>query len=262
MVQFGRGIGAGGAKRRRWCVRDRGHHRDVVFAGKRQAAGDHLVEHDAERPDIGPHIAALADEMLRRHVGDGPDRRAGARQRRAAGQLGDAEVEELHLAAPRQHDVRRLDVAMNDVGVVRCRHRARHLHRDVERLVDRHRPAGDPLLQRLPFVVRHRQEHAAIWRLVDLVDRADIRMVERGGRLRLGDEPVAGVAILRRLDRQELQRNGASQPDVLGAVDDAHAAGTEALDDPIVRNGLADHQEGRPVPGEAGRAARILQNFR
>jgi hypothetical protein len=74
------------------------HHRNVVFAGKRQAAGDHLVEHDAERPDIGPHITALADEMLRRHVGDGPDRRAGARQRRAASQLGDAEVEELHLA--------------------------------------------------------------------------------------------------------------------------------------------------------------------
>ncbi len=124
-VQFRRGIGTGTAKRRRCCVRDRGHHRDLVFAGKRQAAGDHLVQHDAERPDIGPHIAALADEMLGRHVGDGADRRAGARQRRAAGQLGDAEVEDLHLAATREHDVRRLDVAMDDVGVVRGRDRAR-----------------------------------------------------------------------------------------------------------------------------------------
>jgi len=41
--------------------------------------------------------------------------------------------------------------------------------------------------------------------------------------------------------RQKLQRDEASKFGIFGFVDDAHAAATEFLDDPIVRNDAADH---------------------
>jgi len=42
----------------------------VVMVGDLDSnAGDHLVEHDAERPDVGPLVDRLALGLFRRHVG-------------------------------------------------------------------------------------------------------------------------------------------------------------------------------------------------
>jgi len=41
--------------------------------------------------------------------------------------------------------------------------------------------------------------------------------------------------------RQELQGDKATQFDILGLVDDTHAATAELLDDAVVRDGLPDH---------------------
>ena len=40
---------------------------------------------------------------------------------------------------------------------------------------------------------------------------------------------------------KELQRNRAIEPCILSLVDDAHAALAELFDDPVVADGLADH---------------------
>ena len=42
--------------------------------------------------------------------------------------------------------------------------------------------------------------------------------------------------------RQEFERNKAAELGVLGLVDYAHAAPAELFDDPVVRDGLADHK--------------------
>ena len=75
-------------------VRDR--HRAV--AGERHDAGEHLVEHDAERVDVGAGVDREALRLLGREVGGGPHDRAGAGEA-VAGAVGpgDAEVGDLHL---------------------------------------------------------------------------------------------------------------------------------------------------------------------
>jgi hypothetical protein len=52
--------------------------------------------------------------------------------------LGEAEIENLHLAVSPQHDVRRLQVAVDDAGVVSGLERVGNLRRQGERLVERH----------------------------------------------------------------------------------------------------------------------------
>jgi hypothetical protein len=97
---------------------------------------------------------------------------------RDVGELGDAEVENLHHAVVGHEHVRRLDVAVYDPSRVRFREPPRDLHRDPHRLANRERPARDTLLQCLPIVERHRQVELPIVSLADLVDRADVRVLK------------------------------------------------------------------------------------
>jgi len=98
----------------------------------------------------------------------------------------------------------------------------------------------DHVPQTLAFDALHRDEDLPVG-LVDLEYRADVGVAERGRRLGLMEEPRAGRSIARPLRRQELERHYPFELEVLGLVDDAHAALAELLDDPVVRDGLADH---------------------
>jgi hypothetical protein len=101
-----------------------------------RGAGEHLVERHAERP----HVAARVDgvrmaDLLGRHV-VGRSEHA-ALDRRAAGvraEFRDAEIEHLHelvaLGALDDEDVLGLEIAMDDVVVMRHLEGARALHRD------------------------------------------------------------------------------------------------------------------------------------
>ena len=108
------------------------------------------------------------------------------------------------------------------------------------------------VVQRLALEQLHRDEALPL-DLVDRVDGADVRMVERGGGPRLALEARLGIAVARPLGREKLERHGAPELQVLGAVDDAHAAGPELLDDLVVQDGAADHGgfylTGNAVPG-------------
>ena len=79
--------------------------------------------------------------------------------------------------------------------------------------------------------------------LPDLMNRADIRMVESRGCLRLPLETSQRLGVSGDLVRQELQGDKTMQSGVLGLVHHTHAAATELLDDSVVRDGLADHAQ-------------------
>ena len=124
-------------------LRARGEDADdraVVAAaiGERRRAGERLVEHGAERPDVRATVGVvLALGLLGRHVERRSDRRAAAGDARTADvvqQLRHAEVEELHeeraVVAHREEDVRGLEVAMDDAGRVCLLEAARHLVTD------------------------------------------------------------------------------------------------------------------------------------
>ena len=107
---------------------------------QRQFAGEHFVEHHAQRVDVRAvvHVCGLLD-LLRRHVvrraHDLPV--AGERGVAAASRpedLGDAEVGDLHPALLVEQDVLRLDVAVDDAFVVRELERLADLRDDRQRL--------------------------------------------------------------------------------------------------------------------------------
>jgi len=77
--------------------------------------------------------------------------------------------------------------------------------------------------------------------LVDVVDGADVGVVEGGGGSRLALEPLQGDPVVEELLGQELQGHPTTQTRVLGLVDHAHSAPTEPVQDAVVGDGLADH---------------------
>jgi len=101
------------------------------------------------------------------------------------------------------------------------------LRGDVHRLVQRQRPPLDPLLERLPLVVRHHEVELAVGGLVDLADGADVGVVECRRRLRLLQEPLLRRFVAGQVRREELDRHLALQARVVGRVDDPHATVAE-----------------------------------
>ena len=73
----------------------------------------------------------------------------------------------------------------------------------------------------------------------------DTRMAENGGRTRFAPKPFDGMTIAGKRWREELQRDEAAERQIFGLEDLAHSAGTELLDDPVMRNRGADHGRGR-----------------
>jgi hypothetical protein len=154
--------------------------------------------------------------------------------------LREAEVEHLGVAAVGHEDVGGLDVAVHDPARVRSVERVGDLDPELEDLRRRQRPLPDPLLQRPPLQVLHHQERLALV-LADVVDGADVGVVERRGGHRLALEALARGLVVEQLLRQELERHRAVEPRVLRPANDAHAAATEPLEDAVVGDGPPDH---------------------
>ena len=96
-----------------------------------------LEQHDAEREQIGAVIDRMAERLLRRHVRDRAQHHPGHRDLRLGhlggaaailDELGEAEVEDLDQAALGAHQVRALDVAVDDAARVRLVERFGDLH--------------------------------------------------------------------------------------------------------------------------------------
>ena len=237
-----RGNAGPAAGRRGVRVQHGVEHLLAVLAAEREPSRQHLVEHDAERPDVGPVVDARAARLLGRHVGRRPERRPGVGQAHVL-DLGEAEVEHLEPPVRRDHQVRGLHVAVHDAELVGARETLGRLQRELERLADRDRAvAGEPRRDRLALVERHHDVELAVLRLLDRVDRGDRRVVERGGGARLGDEALLGLGARHEVRREELQGDRAPELLVAGAVDDAHAAAAEARLDLVMADGLADHR--------------------
>lgn len=82
---------------------------------ERQLADQHVVEEDAERPDVDVHavVEALAAQQLRRRVKDRAAESGELLRRRGA--QAEAEVADLHDVLRREEDVLGAQVAMDDI---------------------------------------------------------------------------------------------------------------------------------------------------
>ena len=196
----------------------------------RRAAGDQLVEHDAEGIEIRPRAhGVVAEELLRRHV----VRRTGeahglGRCRQRIDDVRDPEVGDLRHAIVAEENVAGLQIAVHDALRMRCREpREDLIHR-----AEQHGPAG-PL-------VGPRVEIGALHQLHDEKDRTahvgphveeshDVPVLELrdDGRLSQQHAPRAAVDAL----RDRLDGHAPSGAALDGLVDAAHPALPEQAKD-------------------------------
>ena len=150
----------------RWfLLKNRSHYPSWRFAGEWRMPRYHFVKDYAETPDIGTLINRDAARLFRRHVTNGSQYRPkicrsechrSCPVRRSLGKGGfgelcNPEVEHFHVPIRPEHDVLRLDVAMDNAGFVGGSERSRHLNRDVNSFTQLHSPAHETLAQCLAF---------------------------------------------------------------------------------------------------------------
>ena len=231
-----------------------------VAAGIHGLAGEQFAPERRQAEDIRGRADAvdLAPGLLRRHVGrraqnaaglgpaavavgvDGRRRGGfvGVEECRAAGGLvqhfRQAPVHELDFAERTHHDVRRLDVAVDDAMGVG----------EAERLGDAldDRQGVEPglgldeFVERLPFDELHREERPTVGERGDPVNRRDAGMLQLPGDLGFLDEAnrrggADGIAILQNLDR-----DFAIHLDIPGAIHIAHAATADEFTEDVAGN--------------------------
>src|SRR5258708_39602940 len=78
--------------------------------------------------------------------------------------------------------------------------------------------------------------------LSDIVDRANVRVIESRGRLCLGLKSFERVAVVRQPVREEFQRNEAVKARVFGLVHHTHPSAAELLNNVVVRNCAANQR--------------------
>ena len=128
---------------------------------------------------------------------------------------------------------------MHETARMRRIQGTRHLREDADRVRRVETAALQARFQVTPLDVAHRYEEEVSGR-PSLVDRDDVRMVDRRGQLRLAQEAITERRVLDETGSQQLERNSPLQPQILGHVDDAHAAPAKQRLDPIAGEFGAD----------------------
>jgi len=210
----------------------------------------HLKCHAPERPDVSAFVYAIAARLLGAHVGGRPqDQPVGLAFVRSC--LGQTEVENLGRSVPADLDIGGLQVAMHDAALMCGVEALADLAGYSCGVVERDRSPANALGQRLA-VHQFEDEASDTVRLVDAVDRRDVRMTERSEEPCFLLESRQALGIVAEGFRQDLDRDIATKDGVADAVDVAHATGPQQRIHPVrpehssgeVRN-LVGHEPSR-----------------
>ena len=124
--------------------------------------------------------------------------------------------------------------------------------------------AGDALAQRLAVDEFGHQEARAVV-IADLVNRQDVRVIERRRRPRFVQETAQSFRIAAQLRPQYLERDRSPERRVDGLVDLAHPAGAEQAQDLVTADGAArgqGHRRGlyRVIPREGAQSKNLRRS--
>jgi hypothetical protein len=151
---------------------------------------------------------------------------------------GETEVDEFGAAARREHDVRRLEVAVDHTLAVRLFEPLDDLHGDGNRLAYGHRSLREPMRQRSAIDSLEDQIRRALEPL-EPVDGGDVRMAQRGEDTRFALEAPEAAGIAVKGPRQRFDGDFATETGIERAIDGTHAAGTEQIEDLVASKALA-----------------------
>ena len=241
------------ARRRRFSFEVREHDRHVRVTPKRWLPDETLVEHAAERVDVRPPVDLLTGDLLGGDVVDGAHQLA---VRADSGLLGDplreAEVRQVDVVgavgagARVEEHVGGLHIPVHETARMGRIQGACQLCEDADCVRRVQTAALQALVQVTPLDVAHGDEEEIVGR-PSLIDRDDVRMVDRRGQLRLVQEAVTERFVHGEAGGQQLQRDAPLEPQILGQVDDAHATpAQQGLD---------------PIAGELGADPRVLAHL-
>ena len=185
--------------------------------------GKHLDHHNAERVKIAPRVGILSPGLLGGNIMDRTYRLSVlfvefVFQRR------NAEVCYLDGSVPKQHDVMRFDIAMDDAAAVGMCKRSGDLTCKMQCFVPGQLALLFHILQQRHTV---NQLHDDVFQRVtvaDVIDRHNVGVRQHGHRMRLGTEAASNGLIRCGVFTHDLDRNISVQPEIRCPVDPGHAA--------------------------------------
>ena len=185
-------------------------------------AGQNFVEDEAERIDIAPGADFAASKLLRCHIGWRA--RADFRSLDGRGDAGESKVGDANLSGSIEHDVCRLQVAVNHAAFVCCRKTRANLPRDLRGLI-RRKPtdSADDRGEIFSIDILHRQKKGSIG-FADVKHAADVGVRDLPGGSHFGMKSCQRSGILSKRFRQKLQRHDLTERHIFGAVDFAHSS--------------------------------------
>jgi hypothetical protein len=159
---------------------------DGRLAAKRMFAGDDLIQHGAERVNIRGGCQRIAAQLLGTGV-LGSHQAAGEARGRLAPvsrsrfeQLGDPEIQQLGLALGGHQNIRRLEVAVDNViavGVLHCR---TNLQEELQTIFEGQVAAGAIPVDGGPIDVLHDEVGRALRGGATVQQAGDIRVIQVG----------------------------------------------------------------------------------
>ena len=186
---------------------DRTHRGGFGLAPVERAPGDRLEDANPEGENVEAMIGLSRSTLFRRHVRKLALDHASLGLVRSMVGLGDTEIEQLHRAVVRDHDVVRRNVAVDDVerlavlivGDVCVVKRARHVDADAKRNRKSHatglaRLANETTERHAIDPLHHDEVRALVG--TELVKLTDVRMLELHPNLRLVEEHLNEVLVL------------------------------------------------------------------
>jgi hypothetical protein len=99
--------------------------------------------------------------------------------------------------------------------------------------------------------------------LADLVNSADVGMIQGRSSARFAAEAFESLGIVGRIVGKKLERDEAAELSVFGLINHTHSAAAKHFGDAVVGNGLADHvgsimdESGRWACGYGGNRKRV-----
>ena len=151
------------------------------------------------------------------------------------------EVQNLGVAACGDENICRLNVAMHNATRMSCVERISDINSRCHEQIEFKRLAADQMLQGFAFEVLHHDEGATVV-LTNVVNRANVRMIQAGRRLCFAAEAAEQVLVSSDIFWKKFERNEAAQAGVFGLENHPHSAAPKFFDHPVMRDGLADHR--------------------